>query len=300
MRNRGGQFLTYLSKCHREITAILNADSMILRGHRCPTFDNRVNLHFWDSAIYMGDSFPYNLGDTLSEPIVEWMLRKRGLKLDSAPSNGGGKRHLYALGSIISFGYQNCTIWGSGIVQPLSCIRKFFHSSICRRLDIRAVRGPLTRDLMLKLGHKCPEIYGDPALLMPLIYQPKNNIKKNRLLIIPHISKEREYREKVGDSHIGSMISNDYAALIDKICNSDKIISSSMHGIILAEAYGVPAIFLRDRTAKKDFKYIDYYRSTNREFTYATTLEEAISYPPPSPARQYLSTSKGAIGDVPL
>lgn len=296
--NKGNQSLTYLGRCYRAARAIFNSDSMILSETDNPTHRNRVNLHYWDSRIEMGDSFPYNLGDNLSEPIVEWMLRRKGLKLDSE-INFEGLRHLYAIGSVISLGYQNATIWGSGILQPLSSVRKFLHSSICRKLDIRAVRGPLTRDLMLELGHKCPEVYGDPALLMPLIYQPQNNIKRNRYLIIPHFSKEKEYRHKVGDSHIGSMITKDYTGLLDKICTSEKVISGSMHGIILAEAYGIPSIFLRDRAACKDFKYKDYYLSTNREFRYATSLEEAIDMEPMALPKNIAQLQEGLINSFP-
>ena len=50
-----------------------------------------------------------------------------------------------------------------------------------------------------------------------------------------------------------------------------------MHGIILAEAYGVPAVFLQDRSQKLDIKYRDWYESTNRTFTFANTVEEALS-----------------------
>lgn len=299
-KNNGNQSLTYLERCYRAAKAILHPDSMILNEVGNQPQSNRVNLHYWDSRIEMGDSFPYNLGDNLSEPIVEWMLQRKGLKLEADINfEGGGLRHLYAVGSIISLGYQNATIWGSGILQPLSSVRKFFHSSIFRKLDIRAVRGPLTRDLMLKLGHKCPKVYGDPALLMPLIYQPKNTIKQNRYLIIPHFSKEKEYSDKVGDSHIGSMITNDYAGLLDKICVSEKVISGSMHGIILAEAYGVPAIFLRTRAAKKDFKYKDYYLSTNREFRYASSLEEAIDMEPMALPENIAQLQEGLIKSFP-
>ena len=57
-------------------------------------------------------------------------------------------------------------IWGSGMHdvedRPVSC----------RNVRIHSVRGPLSRARWLELGVACPEVYGDPALLMPLLYPP--------------------------------------------------------------------------------------------------------------------------------
>lgn len=43
-----------------------------------------------------------------------------------------------------------------------------------------------------------------------------------------------------------------------------EVYSSSLHGIILAEAYGVPAVMFRSYDKSVDFKYLDYYASTGR------------------------------------
>ena len=49
----------------------------------------------------------------------------------------------------------------------------------------------------------------------------------------------------------------------------------------LAEAYGVPAIFLQHRPKHFDFKYADYYQSTGRDFgPTAASLAEAIAMDP--------------------
>ena len=277
---KGNALFTYMARCKNAAIAILHPDKMILNEINNPTVDNRVNLHFWDSRIEIGEQCPYNLGDNLSKTIVSWMLGRNRLSLDTCIN---GKKHLYAVGSIITMGYQNTTIWGSGILEPISRVRRFFNSAICRQLDIRAVRGPETRNLLKRIGHNCPEVYGDPALLMPLIYHPNVLGQKpdKEYFIIPHFTKEQEYVEKYGRSFMGTMITNDYSGLINQIVNSKKTISGSLHGIILSEAYGVPAIFLRDRGAYKDFKYLDYYKSTGREtFTYARTVEEAIEMDP--------------------
>lgn len=280
---RGNKLFTLIARSYNAAKAIIFADSMILNNIGRPSQKDRVNLHFWDSSIEIGENCKYNLGDNLSPIVVEYMLEKEGLSLNS---NRKGKKHLYAIGSIIMMGYQNATIWGSGILQMPSKVRRFFLR--LRKLDIRAVRGPLTRKVLLESGQKCPEVYGDPGMLLPLLYKP-NIEKKNQFLIIPHFSKQEYYEGKVMSINnngpyqgvVGSMVSDDYKALVDQICASDFVISGSLHGIIISEAYGVPAVFLRDRDAYKDFKYLDYYQSTKRaDFKYATTIEEALEMGP--------------------
>ena len=49
-------------------------------------------------------------------------------------------------------------------------------------------------------------------------------------------------------------------------------------GIILAEAYGIPARLLRLGETEPLFKYVDYYEGTGRsEFDFATSVEDALS-----------------------
>ena len=78
------------------------------------------------------------------------------------------------------------------------------------------------------------------------------------------------------------MNTNDYKKVIDKICSCKVIYTSSLHGIILAEAYGVPAVFYRGLPNIIDFKYKDYYASTGRfDVPMASTLVEAMKKTPP-------------------
>lgn len=61
----------------------------------------------------------------------------------------------------------------------------------------------------------------------------------------------------------------------------DKILSASLHGIILAESYNIPAVFINDGVNDQIMKYIDWYYSTNRfDFRSAATVEQAIQIEP--------------------
>ena len=213
----------------REIKCIANANSIILNYPEHRAQENRVNLHYyhadWQPNGKMTDC---NLGDYLSEVIVKSLCLNRGIDFrKELPVS----KHLYAIGSIIQMGYQNATLWGTGFAFEVNKIRALPHRS--RKLDIRCVRGPKTRKILLEMGFECPESYGDPGVVMPLLYKP--NVREALdYLIIPHFQAEAETRKQYGDLNMLSMNTNNYQGVIDRICSAKKVVSSSLHGIILA------------------------------------------------------------------
>lgn len=77
------------------------------------------------------------------------------------------------------------------------------------------------------------------------------------------------------------MNTDDYKDVIDQIAQSKLIISSSLHGVILADAYGVPSVWYRGLGKDIDFKYRDYYGSTGRTLdAVPTSVEEAMETKP--------------------
>jgi pyruvyltransferase len=55
------------------------------------------------------------------------------------------------------------------------------------------------------------------------------------------------------------------------------VISGSLHGLIVAESYGIPARLLKMTWQEPLLKYIDYYESTGRpHFRYATSVLQAL------------------------
>ena len=241
-------------------------DSKILNASSRKTTPNIVNLHWW--SLNREDGIE-NIGDYLSVVICQYMLERRGLSMDTKTNT---TKHLYSVGSIIQGGAQNATIWGSGLKYGLSGIDKTMH--LYRKLDIRLVRGPRTRKALLEEGYNCPESYGDPALIMPLIYTPKE-LRKQDVTIILHKDTNREIPNSI------MPLGKDYKTFIDRIYNSKLVISSSLHGIILAETYGIPAVLLSDTETKNMFKYEDYYYSTGRrKFPVASSIEQAMTMQP--------------------
>lgn len=236
-----------------------NRNKYIFNDAYRPVLPNQVNL-FW-TGTYEGKITEHeNLGDYLSLIIVQYLLADKGLELNQQTRKTSC---LYAIGSIVGFGYQDAVIWGSGLLNSRNVLR-----CLRQKLDIRAVRGPYTRKLLLRYGIKCPEIYGDPACLLPLYYYPKVEKKYKYSLILHHNSELRkdEYVksliEKKGIHYI-EILTTDYKLFVKEILESEYVISSALHGVILAECYGVPTIFLREKL-NQDIKYEDWFSSTKR------------------------------------
>lgn len=155
-------------------------------GKRIPADSNKVNLNWWH--IKYGEN-KQNLGDMLSQVVYDYMCQYYNLDSERKIHT---TKHLYAVGSILFFENQDATVWGTGCTFELQKnLKNLIHQKYMRKLDVRVVRGPYTRNALLKLGIKCPEIYGDPAMLLPLIYScyEKN---EEQILIITHLKDKKQ------------------------------------------------------------------------------------------------------------
>jgi len=226
----------------------------------------KVNLEYFDSEL--------NLGDALSPVIFRWMLDRKSIPVDKKTKH---THHLMAVGSILGGnGFFDATVWGSGI-KSFDQIASLGKRKYFQKLDIRAVRGPLTRDALLSCGYQCPMVFGDPVVLMPLIYKPKDRIPQGVAAIL-HFKQKMKIPQNLKTIDIGT---GDYKLFIDELCNCEKVISASLHGIIIAEAYGVPAVFLGEGRSFEIFKYYDWYFSTGRKnVRFASSIEEAVEMAP--------------------
>ena len=65
--------------------------------------------------------------------------------------------------------------------------------------------------------------------------------------------------------------------IVEKIIDSRFVVSTALHGVVIAEAYHIPALLVYSLKREPTFKHIDYYHGTNRpHFQYATSIDEAF------------------------
>ncbi len=199
-----------------------------------------------------------NFGDTLTPIILEHFL-KEPVEFSAEPGNG----RIVGVGSIAHHAKAGDVIWGSGSNRP----HKVIDGSA---LTILALRGPLTMGQFSGYPGIIPRVYGDPAILLSKIYRPE--IKKTHAIgYLPHyVDKalaEKAHAEDLS-SGVGKMIDiqADWKRVIEEVLSCEKIIASSLHGIIVAEAYGIPAIWIQysEKIIGGDYKFQDYFLGTGR------------------------------------
>lgn len=228
-----------------------------------------------------------NWGDILSQYLLEHYSGKKLNKndvfyFDDAAHMLDKNGKIVGIGSSMKYVRPDDYVWGTGCIDE--------HNIGNKPKKVYSVRGPLTRDVLLKRGWDVPEIYGDPALLFPQIYNPTIE-KKYKIGLIPHCVDFFSLEALKAINHMEDMgikIINVTAGInefIDQLKECELIISSSLHGLIAADAYGIPnySVKLSTLIHGGDFKYKDHYASVKREhyeplqLTDTTTLEEINS-----------------------
>jgi len=215
-----------------------------------------------------------NFGDLIGPMVVKKLLSNNEIE-----NTKNQERRLLTVGSIIHFAQNYDTLWGSGVIgnEPIESY-KF------QDLDIRAVRGPNTHDFLQKnFDLTVPNVYGDPAILVPFLFP---EIKKEasqkasfELTIIPHF---HDYQKLKNNPNVLSP-RDKLPKVLDRIARSEFVVASSLHAVILAESFGVPAQLFQSST-EHYFKYEDYYLATGREsFRMARDYREAIKFGGESP-----------------
>jgi hypothetical protein len=148
--------------------------------------------------------------------------------------------------------YWNGTIAGAG---------KLFQNSKVHLSDARvfALRGKLTLAGVTGLHGQTPAL-GDPALLAPMwVRQPQ---AEHDLGVVPHWS-DKHLARRFAYGHVIDTTQH-VQTVIEEIASCKRIVSSSLHGLIIADAFGIPRQaepFEQEQDGRfdgGDFKFRDY------------------------------------------
>lgn len=224
--------------------------------------DGGIPMRWWDKEL--------NMGDLLGPWLVERMTGKKPVWVEKA------EPHYLVVGSILGRVAPSTIVWGVG---SFGTETKW---GISQHPKYLAVRGPLTRAKIASEGIACPRVYGDPALLAPDYFRPEVEQVHEIGVVLRWSEHSRKDQIDVPGVLVIDMLSDDVEGVIRQMLSCKAIIASSLHGLILADAYGIPNAWLAAKTGKgKEFKFWDYFCSVGKlrrpvEFDLATpglTLE---------------------------
>lgn len=194
-----------------------------------------------------------NFGDLLTPFIVQHVT---GRKVAKVSKDTPGK--LLCIGSVLHCVAPFDVVVGTGLNRDREIRAP-------RGARFLSVRGPITRKLIK--GAEVPESYGDPALILPLVYNPDMG-KVYNVGYLPHYVDKEAFRERfnITKKDLFIDVRGNWKDTIKAVKSCKFIITSSLHGIICAEAYGVPVAWVSctDQIIGGDLKFQDYFLGTGR------------------------------------
>lgn len=228
----------------------------------------KINLLYFEEKVENG-----NFGDELSRFIINELTNKKKYELVFNQPNI--KKNIIGIGSYLHAAVNDYYIYGTGVRTnpPIEGSHGYTKLNVC------AIRGPITYNFLTRKHITCPSIYGDPALLLKILYKPTiiSNLK-DKIAFIPHKSNYNKYLNGNKYDKNKFYIINPrqkWSDVVDKICSCKSTVSSSLHGLIVADAYNKPNVMILEyELAEGDLKFKDYYESQKRTYFYIKRLEQ--------------------------
>ena len=228
-----------------------------------------IGLYWWRNEP--------NFGDALSPLVTAWVS---GAEVSWANHT---QCDMVALGSILQGlrkhhqtprpdGSQPF-VWGTGVMFPVG-------GEFVKNVRIQLLRGPLTASMIGVSARR----FGDPGLLAREALGLGEVTRDDRIALIPH-------RNLVDDPLLAEVLRLEPALkLVDprgpveevvrQIASAAHVISSSLHGLIVADSYGVANTWLDPRGihGAAHFKFYDYAAGVERPLSPPIMLDEVPDY----------------------
>lgn len=186
-----------------------------------------------------------NFGDDINPDLFG---RLSGLRVRLQPDRG--RPHFLGMGSVLEKATASSVVLGSGFLRRPE-------ETVPVAARYVAVRGKLSRAHIRTDG---PVLLGDPMVLLDQVFKPDGR-KTHALGVVPHVSEVARLRRL---SPAGVKVIDPADApwkVIEAIASCERVMSQSLHGLIVADALGVPNLWLAPSAAMAggDFKFLDYF-----------------------------------------
>lgn len=227
-----------------------------------------------------------NYGDILNPFILSYVANR---PIEWANSETA---EVIAIGSVLQTVSQRIAetgnpvyVWGSGMMGPQE-------TDFTDKAVLSLVRGPLTATL---LGlDDLPK--GDPGLLVDEALDISAGQKKHKYGVIPHWmhSNAPEVQillDALPNARLINMVTDDVHATTQAIVDCEFILSSSLHGLIVADSLSIPNLWIDTGPigTTTRFKFFDYALSVGRAMPHPHAIETLITSGVPSPETSYFA-----------
>jgi len=220
-----------------------------------------------------------NFGDSINFKLLNDITGKEIIKYNYCNNNFNNIfnfPNFSFIGSIFDKWFINKNNLNNRISTPIIIYGTGFTYEIknkkypIRNLDIRAIRGKLSLQNLknCNIFLKKNLVLADPGLIALFFFNLKETKKKYSLCLIPHIfDQSNEILKKININNSIILNIKDENNFMKSLSKCKRVISSSLHGLILADSLFIPNIRMKFENNRYtvDFKFNDYYSSFNLE-----------------------------------
>lgn len=167
---------------------------------------------------------------------------------------------LVAMGSLLDrfrerLFHPQIHVWGTGFIESRPVRRSRFHYHAVRgRHSAQIIQRPIVMTL------------GDPGLLADVLWPELSKApKQHRVGLVPHYEDRTDPRVQTLANALQSCtvidVFDDVTDVLRQIAACECVLSSSLHGLIVADAFGVPNAWIKlsEKIRGGGFKFRDYY-----------------------------------------
>lgn len=249
-----------------------------------------LKLFWWRGRPNFGDRISVEIVAKLSGREIVWAERDEAELFAAGSVLRGAIKHYVEPGP-----KSGMSVWGTGLMNPGQAPRNEYSANFLERVDVVAVRGPLTAEAM-----KLDSVqFGDPGILCDrVVDKPEAH---GKIAFVKH------YAHEVDAGFMDSLAEDERFVIVDPssenpwdvvraIGGARFVFSSSLHGLITADCFGVPNQWMDADGAMKrpEYKFTDYAQAIGRQIEDPVTVQEALEMssdlPDPAQPLSYAAT----------